>query len=245
MIVIFKDDEYYKKIADDYLSSYCELIDFSEDSEEETRRKWLELRMKGIGGSDVSCIMGHNHFRNRKDIYKSKLFTTIESTNSAIEYGNYFEDFIFNEFKYVYKDTFAVLNYKSIMFRNIFIPYFQASVDGVLVEKETNKVGLLEIKTTQMKKSKWYLEGKRAIPKDYIDQAIHYFNTTNVDFIIFYPKINMVGMDNCEYDSIMLKPRRINREDVLEYMEQVEKECIIFWEEYVMKNIEPSNRICL
>jgi len=28
-------------------------------------------------------------------------------------------------------------------------------------------------------------------------------------------------------------------------MEQVEKECINFWEEYVMKNIEPSNRICL
>lgn len=245
MIIIFKDDDYYKNIADDYLSTYCELIDFSETSEEDTRKTWLEMRMKGIGGSDVPCILGHSNFRNRKDIYKSKLFNTIETTNSAIEYGNYFENLIFQEFKYVYRNNYAVLDYKNIMFRNIFTPYFQASVDGVLVEKSTNKVGLLEIKTTQMKKSKWYNEGERAIPKDYLDQAVHYFNTTNVDFIIFYPKINMVDMDNSEYDSVMLRPRRINREDLKDYMEIVEKECIDFWENYVMKNIEPSNRICL
>lgn len=242
---MFKDDDYYKNIADDYLATYCELIDFSETSEEDTRKTWLEMRMKGIGGSDVPCILGHSNFRNRKDIYKSKLFSTIETTNSAIEYGNYFENLIFQEFKYVYRNNYAVLDYKNIMFRNIFTPYFQASVDGVLVEKSTNKVGLLEIKTTQMKKSKWYNEGERAIPKDYLDQAVHYFNTTNVDFIIFYPKINMVDMDNSEYDSVMLRPRRINREDLKDYMEIVEKECIDFWENYVMKNIEPSNRICL
>lgn len=227
----------YKQIADDFFSQSCEMIPF--ESEEE----WLKLRMKGIGGSDVSSIMGHNRWRTRKDVYRSKYFLDPQITNEAIEFGNDFEPIIFESFKKRYKDTFETLDYKDIMFRNIFVPYFQASLDGVLVEKATNKVGVLEIKTTQFKKSKWYYEdGSNGVPQEYIDQAIHYFNTTNADFVIFYPLINY---DNAEFDRDMefLKPRRINREDVEEYCNEVMEECIDFWENYVKKGVEPKNRV--
>lgn len=227
----------YRKLADDYFSQYCELIPFENEDE------WLKLRMKGIGGSDVSCIMGNNRFKNRKDIYKSKQILQEQFTSFAIEFGNDFEPIIFESFKAKYKETYEVLDYKNIMFRNIFIPYFQASLDGVLVEKATNDVGILEIKTTQGKKSKWtYPDGSRGIPQEYIDQAIHYFNTTNAKFVVFYPLINY-DISDLDRDMEFLRPRRINRDDVKEYMQQVQSECIDFWENYVKKGIEPKNRI--
>jgi putative phage-type endonuclease len=227
----------YKKIADDFLSTGCELITFN------SREEWLRLRMQGIGGSDVSGIMGHNHWKNRKDIFHSKQILQPEITNDAIEFGNAFEPLIFQAFKYKYRNVYETLDYKNIMFRNIFVPYFQASLDGVLVEKSTNKVGILEIKTTQEKKSKWYYEdGSKGIPQEYIDQAIHYFITTNAEFVVFYPLINY-NRDNIDNDMTFLKPRRINRDDVKDYMKEVEKVCSDFWINYVKKGIEPKNLV--
>lgn len=227
----------FKEIADNFFSQSCELISFN------SREEWLEMRMKGIGGSDVSSIMGHNRWRSRKDVYRSKYFLDPQITNDAIEFGNDFEPIIFQSFKNKYKDTYETLDYKDIMFRNLFVPYFQASLDGVLVEKATNKVGILEIKTTQFKKSKWYYsDGSNGVPQEYIDQAIHYFNTTNADFVVFYPLINY---ENADFDRDMefLKPRRINREDVQDYCNEVMTECVDFWENYVRKGIEPKNRV--
>ena len=225
----------YREIADNFFKQTCDMITFN------TRQEWLEMRMKGIGGSDVSSIMGHNRWRNRKDIYRSKCVLDPEITNDAIEFGNAFEPIIRESFAYKYRNVYETLDYKDTMFRNIFVPYFQASLDGVLVEKATNSVGILEIKTTQNKKSKWYYEdGSKGVPQEYIDQAIHYFITTNADFVVFYALVNY-DRDDIDRDMEFLKPRRINREDVLEYKQEVEKECIDFWENYVKKGIEPKN----
>lgn len=227
----------YREIAENFFKQTCDLIPFT------TRDEWLLLRTKGIGGSDVSCIMGHNAWRNRKDIFRSKQMVEPEVTNDAIEFGNAFEPIIFESFKYKYRNVYETLDFKDIMFRNIFIPYFQASLDGVLVEKATGKVGILEIKTAQNKKSKWYYEdGSKGVPQEYIDQAIHYFNTTNADFVVFYPLINY-ERDDIDNDMIFLKPRRINRDDVKEYMLEVQTECVDFWENYVKKGEMPKNRV--
>ena len=227
----------YREIAENFFKQTCDLITF------ETREEWLKMRMQGIGGSDVSCIMGHNAWRNRKDIFRSKQILEPEISNDAIEFGNEFENLIFKAFRYKYRKVYEALDFKNIMFRNIFIPYFQASLDGVLVEKGTNKVGILEIKTTQNKKSKWYYEdGTKGVPQEYIDQAIHYFNTTNADFVVFYCLVNY-ERDDIDNDMVFLKPRRINREDVKEYMAEVQTECVDFWVIYVKKGEMPKNRV--
>ena len=227
----------YREIAENFFKQTCDLITFN------SRDEWLKMRMEGIGGSDVSCIMGHNAWKNRKDIFKSKQILQPEVTNDAIDFGNAFEPIIFESFKFKYRNIYETLDFKDIMFRNIFTPYFQASLDGVLVEKATNKVGILEIKTAQNKKSKWYYEdGSKGVPQEYIDQAIHYFNTTNADFVVFYPLINF-ERDDIDNDMIFLKPRRINRDDVKEYMLEVQAECVDFWENYVKKGEMPKNRV--
>jgi len=228
----------YYDIANNHFKKYCEQIKFK------THEEWLKLRMEGIGGSDVSAILGHNKYRNAPEIYDSK-FELIESKPSyAINYGHYFEPILFDTFKWKYSEEYETLNYKDVMFRNYFIPFCQASVDGVLVDKKTNQVGLLEIKTAQNKKAQWYNEdGSIGVPIEYLDQGIHYFITTGADFIVYYPQIDYKDIEDLDRDSEILKPRRINREDMLEYIENVTQEEINFWNNYVMKKERPPKRM--
>ena len=43
------------------------------DTENLTREEWLDWRRRGIGGSDVSAIIGISPFRTARDIYYDKL----------------------------------------------------------------------------------------------------------------------------------------------------------------------------
>ena len=163
--------------------------------------------------------------------------------NNKIEFRNDFEPIIFNAFKYKYKDTYEVLNYKDVIFKNFWNPFLQASVDGVLVNKKTLDVGILEIKTAQERKSKWYDRyGNRIVPQYYLDQAVHYFNTTNVDYIVFYILINYEN-NTVDREMEFLTPRVFFRKDLEEYCKQVFKECHRFWNENVLKRIEPNVKL--
>lgn len=227
----------YKEIADKFFSNNCQMIQF------DTKEEWLQMRKKGIGGSDVACILGHSPFKNAKDIYKSKIEDVEQITNKAIEFGNDFEPIIFNAFKYKYKNIYEVIDYKDIMFRNIWTPFLQASLDGVLVNKKTLDVGILEIKTAQERKGKWYDSfGNRIVPQYYLDQAIHYFNTTGANFVVFYTLINYENPVN-DRDMEFLTPRIYFRKDLDIYCKQVFDECYKFWNNNVLKGIEPNVKL--
>lgn len=227
----------YKEIADKFFSNNCQMIQF------DTKEEWLQMRKKGIGGSDVACILGHSPFKNAKDIYKSKIEDVEQITNKAIEFGNDFEPIIFNAFKYKYKNIYEVIDYKDIMFRNIWTPFLQASLDGVLVNKKTLDVGILEIKTAQERKGKWYDNfGNRIVPQYYLDQAIHYFNTTGANFVVFYTLINYENPVN-DRDMEFLTPRIYFRKDLDIYCKQVFDECYKFWNNNVLKGIEPNVKL--
>ena len=227
----------YKEIADKFFSNNCQMIQF------DTKEEWLQMRKKGIGGSDVACILGHSPFKNAKDIYKSKIEDVEQITNKAIEFGNDFEPIIFNAFKYKYKNIYEVIDYKDIMFRNIWTPFLQASLDGVLVNKKTLDVGILEIKTAQERKGKWYDNfGNRIVPQYYLDQAIHYFNTTGANFVVFYTLINYENPVN-DRDMEFLTPRIYFRKDLDIYCKQVFDECYKFWNNNVLKGIEPNIKL--
>lgn len=227
----------YYDIANKFFSQSCQMIKFDNKDE------WLKLRKEGIGGSDLAAILGHSPFKNAKDIYKSKIEDVEQISNKAIEFGNDFEDIVFNAFKYKYKNDYEVLSYKDIMFRNIWNPYLQASVDGVLVNKKSLEVGILEIKTAQERKSKWYDNyGNRIVPEYYLDQAIHYFNTTNVSYIIFYTLINYEN-NSIDRDMEFLTPRVYFRKDLEEYCRYALNECFKFWHNHVLPRVEPNLKI--
>lgn len=227
----------YYEIATNFFKQTCSLIEF------DNRDEWLKIRMEGIGGSDLAGILGHSPWRTAKDIYKSKKEDVEQITSKAIEFGNDFESIIFQAFQNKYKDYYAVLDYKNIMFRNVWNPFLQASIDGALVNKNTLEVGILEIKTVQERKGKFYDQyGKRIVPQYYFDQAIHYFNTTNVNYIIFYVLVNYENPIN-DRDMEFLTPRIFYRKDCLDYCNYTLEECRKFWYDNVLKNIEPNVKI--
>ena len=227
----------YRDIAIDFFKKSCDIIQF------DTKEEWLKLRQKGIGGSDLSCILGHNRCRTSKDIYKSKKEDVEQTTSFAIEFGNRFEPIIFEAFKNKYKDIYAVLDFKNYMFRNIWFPFLQASLDGVLVNKITGEVGILEIKTCQERKGKWYdMYGNRVVPQDYFDQAIHYFNVTNANYVVFYVLVNYENPKN-DRDMEFLTPRVYYRKDYTEYCKHCINECSDFWNNYILKDKVPGVRI--
>ena len=227
----------YYDIATEFFKRNCELIKF------DTKEEWLQLRKKGIGGSDLAPILGHSRYRNAKDIYKSKNEDVEQITSFAIDFGNRFEPIIFEAFKNKYKDIFAVLDFINIMFRNIWFVFLQASLDWLLVYNSTSQVVILEIKSCHKKKGKWYDEyGNIVVPQDYFDQAIHYFNVTNAEFVVFYILVNYENPQN-DRDMEFLTPRIYWRKDYLEYCKHCIEECDNFWNNNVLKGVEPNNRI--
>lgn len=223
--------------AIDFFKKSCILLNFN------NKEEWLQMRKEGIGGSDLGSILGHSPYKSAKDIYLSKISDVEQISNKAIEFGNDFENIIFNMFKYKYKDYYEVLDFKNTMFRSIWYPYLQASLDGVLINKMTKKIGILEIKTAQERKGKFYDSyGNRIVPQYYLDQAIHYFNVTNAEYVIFYVLVNYENPVN-DRDMEVLTPRVYNREDCLDYCKYAIEECSKFWNNNVLKKVEPNEKL--
>lgn len=228
----------FKEIADERLSLSCEFVTLN------SREHWLQERTKGIGGSDVAGILNVSPFTNRLKVWESKQSGHVpeELNNSAVDFGNNMEDLIFKMFSYKYGNTYECLSYKDVLFRNWFIPYFQASVDGILVERNTKKVGVLEIKTVQPSAiHNWYdRDGNPITPIYYLYQVFHYLNTTDLDFVVVY---TLANTENGDTSMRFLQPRRYDRESILKELQFTRNSCITFWNNDVLGNKKPGIKI--
>lgn len=220
-----------KDDVDKILKSNCMFI------ETKDRKHWLELRKQGIGGSDVAGIFNESPWADKRKVWlsKQKDFVPDETTNEAIDFGNNMEDCIFNMFGFKFAKEYQVYNYKNILFRNYFNPHEQASVDGIIVRRSDKKVGILEIKTVQLSSLKHWKDGN--VPKYYMYQGLHYMNTLELDFVVFFALVNVETKDGCMY---FLKPITLERKDYLEELEIIRNEGLEFWTTHVQGNVEPG-----
>lgn len=187
-------------------------------------------RLKGIGGSEASAILGLNPYITNVDLWKIKTGREekkeIKNKEEA-EYGITMERLLFEMFKInntqyeVEHKGFDLLYHKDYDF-------LFGSIDGRIVEKETGKKGVLEIKTYQgCKWNKW----KDKIPDNYFCQVLHYLLCTGWDFAIVFALLKAENF-------MSLKTFRINRENVKDELDYLLKKELEFWE-YVEKDIEP------
>lgn len=64
------------------------------------RQEWLDIRRKGIGGSDISAILGLNKYASALDVYNDKLgLSTEKEENEAMYFGTLLEDVVAKEFQ--------------------------------------------------------------------------------------------------------------------------------------------------
>lgn len=205
------------------------------------RAEWLEARKNRIGGSDAACIVGMNPYRSNVELWEIKT-GQVEAEDISdkpfVKYGTEAEKYLRELFALDFPQ-YEVFYKEHNMWLNSDYPFAHASLDGWLVDKETGKRGILEIKTTNIiqsvQKEKW----RGRIPDNYYCQVLWYLGVTGFDFAILKSQL--------KYDyggDIMLNTKhyKIERKDVIEDIEYLFKEAKEF-SEYVKNDTIPPLKL--
>lgn len=202
-----------------------------------SREEWLEHRLNGIGGSEISAVIGCNPYMTNVDLWKYKtgqLETEDISDKSYVKYGTNAEPLLRELFKLDYPE-YEVFYEENNSFKNDKYPFALASLDGWLVERETGRKGVWECKTTNilqsMQKEKW--NGR--IPDNYYCQVLMYMAVIEADFAVLKAqlKTEFNGEVYCQ-----TKHYKIERSDVEQDIEYIMQKGAEFWE-YVKTRKQP------
>ena len=151
-----------------------------------SEEEWLEYRRTGIGGSDVSAVLGVSPFTTARDLYYDKLRITaaIDDEDNWVqkEVGHLLEDLVARIFRV--KTGYRVYQIKK-MFRHPVHSFMIADVD-YFVEMPDGSAAILEIKTTNYNnRDKWWNGKDETVPVNYELQGRHYMAVMNVSRVYF------------------------------------------------------------
>lgn len=141
-----------------------------------TREEWLQLRRKGIGGSDASVIMGKNPYRSILQLWEEKTgkLPVTDDGNEYTYWGNVMEPIIRKEFM---NRTGLKVRQKHAMIFHKDYPYLFADVDGIVTDERGEKC-IFEAKTASQYKAEQWEDG---VPEEYILQVQHYLEVCGMD----------------------------------------------------------------
>lgn len=186
------------------------------------RKKWLELRKHGVGGSDAAAVCGMNRWRGPLDVFMDKTSKElVDHDTEAMYWGRRMEP--------VLRDEFAVRTGLSVeavpyMFHYKEYPFMLADIDGIVHEKD-GSVSLLELKTAGGYAEKDWTDG---LPQEYFIQIQHYLAV--VDLPKAYVAV-LIGGNQFKIEEI---PRDDETIQMMIAMEAA------FWNNHVLKNTPPA-----
>lgn len=192
---------------------------------EEINRQWHEQRAKGIGGSDVSVIMGVNTWRSIGDLWREKTGRKQPedlSHKPAIMLGNAMEPVLRNEYAYRHPDI--KVTEPDYMLQDVEHPWRQASLDGVLAYPDGHHE-VLEIKTAGSYAARSWEYG--SVPLGYALQVMHYMAVSG------YERAQLIAL----IGNSKIIERTVERDD--ELIARIEEACDAFWQ-CVMDDSEPA-----
>lgn len=195
-----------------------------------SREEWLQHRMSRIGGSDASCIVGMNPYRSNVELWQIKTGQAVAediSDKPYVQYGTQAEAYLRDLFQLDFPQ-YEVMYEENNMFLNSKYPFAHASLDGWLIEKETGRKGILEIKTTNilqsMQKEKW----NHRIPDNYYIQVLHYLMITEFDFAILKAQLKSEFGEDVYLQTRHYKIERSEVEEDIRFLENAERK---FWQQ--------------
>lgn len=204
------------------------------------RAEWLEHRKQGIGGSEISAVVGCNPYMNNVELFEMKTGKKQPediSDKPYVKYGTNAEFHLRELFKLDFPE-YSVEYIENNSWTNSKYPFALASLDGWLTDQEGRK-GILEIKTTEilqsMQKEKW----KDQIPQNYYCQCLFYMAVLEADFCILKAQLKTV-FDGVPY--LQTKHFRIERSDVQEDIDYLMEEGAKFWG-YVQRGKQPPLKL--
>ena len=193
-----------------------------------SREEWLKHRMQGIGGSEISAVVGLNPYMSNVDLWELKTGAVEPediSDKPYIKYGTQAEPLLRDLFKLDFPQ-YEVFYEENNSFRNSKYPWALASLDG-WIRDENGRVGVWECKTTNilqsMQKEKW----NHQIPSNYYCQVLFYMAVIEADFAVLKAQMKT------EFNGIPYLQTRhyfIERADVQEDMDYLMEKGTEFWE---------------
>ena len=193
-----------------------------------SREEWLQNRMKGLGGSEISAVIGKNPYMNNLELweYKTGKRTPPDiSDKPFIIYGSEAEQYLRELFKLDFPE-YSVEYVDNNSFVNDKYPFAQASLDGWLTDSEGRK-GILEIKTTEILQSMQRERWNNQIPMNYYCQCLFYMAVLEADFCILKAQLKTV-FDGVPY--LQTKHYKIERSEVEDDINYLMRKGAEFWE---------------
>lgn len=202
------------------------------------REDWLRLRQSGIGGSDISAIMGFNPYKTAYDLYHDKINDVVEDAQSDAAYwGTILEDVVAKEYALRNDRKVQKVNY---MIRHPKFDFALANIDRAVINPSISgnvriKDGklttdkLLEVKTaSEYMKNVWGDEASDQVPDNYNLQCQWYMGIT--------------GVDECDLALLLggNKYRQYNIKFDAELFEIMIDEAQNFWVNHVLARVEPT-----
>lgn len=142
---------------------------------------WLKNRMNGVGGSDMSSIIGVNKYATILDVWLTKTGRKHDEQldSFAIRKGNALEPVLRRWFQDSHPEL-ELHDGTGYSLQSTDHPCMLASLDGYLYDQETDSYGVLECKTAnRFRASDWEDgDGNPQIPVYYLVQVTHYLAVT-------------------------------------------------------------------
>ena len=205
----------------------------------QTEADWLKARLSGIGASEASAIVGCNPYMSNVDLWRIKTGRKAApdiSSNAHVAYGHAAEPHIRELFALDYADRYIVQYGGAFdMVHNQDHPWLFATLDGRLIECETDRRGILEIKTSEILRSLAREKWRDGVPDNYYTQLLHQLLATGWDFAVLHAQLKRVWDGELKTTRQSYFIERAEVQDDLDYL--LEQECK-FWE-YVQADREP------
>lgn len=163
-------------------------------TKESRHRAWLSFRAEGVGGSDMSTILGLNPYSTPYELWLEKTGRQEPEDISgrwAIIKGNALEIELRRRFRQLHPE-YQVIDGTDISLVSDAHPVMHASLDGFLYDEASDSWGVLEIKTANANRGRtdWHNEtGELVAPDYYMAQVTHYMAVTGFAWGVFYADI--------------------------------------------------------
>ena len=202
----------------------CHLL--SASSPDIDKEAWLLQRKIGIGGSEIAALIEENKWTSPRQIWMSKMGMFDDAPKQQSEparWGNLLETTVATEW--------GIRNNRKwihipVILQDNEIPWLLANIDGFTLSDDGKTItGILEIKTTSAYNQTYWEDGP--LPYNYICQTMWYCGITRLREIEL---VCLVGGQRLFSHSLPFDEELFIRE---------KDEAKHFWEEYVLKGVEP------
>lgn len=191
------------------------------------REAWLKNRTKGIGGSEISAVIGCNPYLDNVTLWELKTGKREAediSDKPYVKYGTEAEEHLRELFKLDFPQ-YELEYIENNSWKNSKYPWALASLDGWITDEQGRK-GIFECKTTEILNSMHREKWKEQIPQNYYCQCLFYMAVYEAEFCVLKAQLKTV-FDGIPY--LQTKHYFIERKDVQEDIDYLMQEGEKFW----------------